>query len=70
MSKEPGAIQGYLGSIGFAFPAALGAWSATQDFPELNGRKVVAILAILLLFKRMWVMSMPYMTAVVKSPRY
>ena len=36
-------MSGYLGSIGFAFPAALGAWSATQDFPELNGRKVVSV---------------------------
>ncbi|WP_421725760.1 thiamine pyrophosphate-binding protein [Bauldia sp.] len=36
-------MSGYLGSIGFAFPAALGAWSATQDFPEYADRKVVSI---------------------------
>jgi pyruvate oxidase len=36
-------MSGYLGSIGFAFPAALGAWSATQDFDEFAGRKVVSI---------------------------
>ncbi len=36
-------MSGYLGSIGFGFPAAVGAWAATQDFPELAGRKVVSI---------------------------
>jgi thiamine pyrophosphate-dependent acetolactate synthase large subunit-like protein/nitrite reductase/ring-hydroxylating ferredoxin subunit len=36
-------MSGYLGSIGFALPAALGAWAATQDVPALRGRKVVAI---------------------------
>ncbi|HUT51479.1 MAG TPA: thiamine pyrophosphate-binding protein [Alphaproteobacteria bacterium] len=36
-------MSGYLGSIGFAFPAAMGAWSATQDFAEFAGRKIVAI---------------------------
>ena len=36
-------MSGYLGSIGFAFPAALGAWSATQDFEEYKGRKVISI---------------------------
>lgn len=36
-------MSGYLGWIGFGFPAALGAWSVTQDFPELNGRKVVSV---------------------------
>jgi len=36
-------MSGYLGSIGFSFPAALGAWSATQDFAEYAGRKVVSI---------------------------
>ena len=36
-------MSGYLGSIGFAFPAALGAWSATQDFENLRGRKVISI---------------------------
>lgn len=36
-------MSGYLGSIGFAFPAALGAWSATQDFARFKGRKVISI---------------------------
>jgi len=36
-------MSGYLGSIGFAFPAALGAWAATQDLEEYRGRKVVSV---------------------------
>ncbi|MGX6647874.1 thiamine pyrophosphate-dependent enzyme [Maricaulaceae bacterium MS644] len=36
-------LSGYLGSIGFAFPAAMGAWAATKDFDALNGRKVIAV---------------------------
>lgn len=36
-------MSGYLGSIGFGFPAALGAWAATQDWPEHAGRKVISI---------------------------
>ena len=36
-------MSGYLGSIGFGFPAAMGAWSATQDFEALRGRKVISI---------------------------
>ncbi len=36
-------MSGYLGSIGFAFPAAMGAWAACQDFPEYRGRKVVSV---------------------------
>ncbi len=36
-------MSGYLGSIGFGFPAALGAWAATQDFGALKGRKVISI---------------------------
>ena len=36
-------MSGYLGSIGFAFPAALGAWRATRDFEEYKGRKVISI---------------------------
>ncbi len=37
-------MSGYLGSIGFAYPAALGAWAATQeDDPRFRGRKVVAV---------------------------
>ncbi len=36
-------MSGYLGSIGFGFPAAMGAWAATQDFPEFAGRKVISI---------------------------
>ena len=36
-------MSGYLGSIGFAFPAAMGAWAATRDREELRGRPVVSI---------------------------
>lgn len=36
-------MSGYLGSIGFSFPAAMGAWAATQDIAALKGRKVVSI---------------------------
>ena len=36
-------MSGYLGSIGFAFPAAMGAWAATQDLDENRGRKVISV---------------------------
>ena len=36
-------MSGYLGSIGFAFSAALGAWAATQDQEAFRGRKVISI---------------------------
>ncbi|MCA0899119.1 thiamine pyrophosphate-dependent enzyme [Microbulbifer agarilyticus] len=36
-------MSGYLGSIGFAFAAAMGAWAATQEAGEYRGRKVVSI---------------------------
>lgn len=36
-------MSGYLGSIGFGFSAAMGAWGATQDFEEYKGRKVISI---------------------------
>jgi thiamine pyrophosphate-dependent acetolactate synthase large subunit-like protein/nitrite reductase/ring-hydroxylating ferredoxin subunit len=36
-------MSGYLGSIGFGFPAAMGAWAATQDCEEFAGRKVISI---------------------------
>ncbi len=36
-------MSGYLGSIGFSFPAAMGAWAATQDQEAWRGRKVVSI---------------------------
>ena len=36
-------MSGYLGSIGFGFPAAMGAWAATQDFEAYRGRKVVSV---------------------------
>ena len=36
-------MSGYLGSIGFGFPAAMGAWAATKDRPEFQGRKVISI---------------------------
>ena len=36
-------MSGYLGSIGFAFPAAMGAWAATQVDPAYRGRLVVSV---------------------------
>ncbi|MGB3053165.1 MAG: thiamine pyrophosphate-binding protein, partial [Polyangiales bacterium] len=37
-------MSGYLGSIGFGFPAAMGAWAATQESdPRFSGRKVIAV---------------------------
>jgi pyruvate oxidase len=36
-------MSGYLGSIGFSFPAAMGAWAATQDQEAYRGRKVVSV---------------------------
>lgn len=36
-------MSGYLGSIGFSFSAAMGAWAATKDQDEYRGRKVISI---------------------------
>ncbi len=37
-------MSGYLGSIGFSLPAAMGAWAATQeDDPGFHGRPVVSV---------------------------
>lgn len=36
-------MSGYLGSIGFSLPAAMGAWCATRDFTEYADRKVISI---------------------------
>ncbi len=36
-------MSGYLGSIGFSFSAAMGAWAATQDQDEYKGRKVISV---------------------------
>jgi thiamine pyrophosphate-dependent acetolactate synthase large subunit-like protein len=36
-------MSGYLGSIGFSFPAAMGAWAATQASHEQRGRPVLSI---------------------------
>ncbi|WP_135665637.1 thiamine pyrophosphate-binding protein [Halorhabdus rudnickae] len=37
-------MSGYLGSIGFAFPAAMGAWAATQEADTpFTGRPVVSV---------------------------
>ncbi len=41
--KQRVLMSGYLGSIGFAFPAAMGAWAATQDVEQYKGRKVISI---------------------------
>ena len=43
-SRQSVLMSGYLGSIGFSLPAAMGAWAATQeDDPRFHGRKVVSI---------------------------
>lgn len=43
-SRQSVLMSGYLGSIGFGLPAALGAWAATQeDDPRFAGRKVVSV---------------------------
>ena len=36
-------MSGYLGSIGFSFSAAMGAWAATQELDEYRGRQVVSV---------------------------
>ncbi len=37
-------MSGYLGSIGFSFPAALGAWAATREpGSRFAGRPVVSV---------------------------
>ena len=36
-------MSGYLGSIGFAFPAAMGAWAATKEMGPYHGRKVISV---------------------------
>lgn len=36
-------MSGYLGSIGFSFPAAMGAWAATQCEPGYKGRPVFSV---------------------------
>jgi thiamine pyrophosphate-dependent acetolactate synthase large subunit-like protein len=36
-------MSGYLGSIGFGFPAAMGAWAATRVATGEPGRKVVSV---------------------------
>ncbi|MEM7141229.1 MAG: thiamine pyrophosphate-binding protein [Actinomycetota bacterium] len=42
--KEQSVIMsGYLGSIGFSLPAAMGAWAATQSQPDFSGRPVVSV---------------------------
>ena len=36
-------MSGYLGSIGFSLPAAMGCWAATRSRPEHAGRAVVSV---------------------------
>jgi pyruvate oxidase len=36
-------MSGYLGSIGFSFAAAMGAWAATQDLDHLRDRPIISI---------------------------
>ena len=41
---QPVLMSGYLGSIGFALPAAMGAWAATQEADgPFAGRKVISV---------------------------
>lgn len=41
---QPVIMSGYLGSIGFSFPAAMGAWAASQENgSEFEGRKVISV---------------------------
>ena len=43
-SRQAVLMSGYLGSIGFSLPAAMGAWAATrEDDPRFAGRKVISI---------------------------
>ena len=42
--SQPVIMSGYLGSIGFSFPAAMGVWAASQDSgSEFEGRKVISV---------------------------
>jgi pyruvate oxidase len=43
VERQAVVMSGYLGSIGFALPAALGAWAATRSHDEYRGRKVVSV---------------------------
>ena len=43
-SRQAVLMSGYLGSIGFSLPGAMGAWAATQeDDPRFAGRQVVSV---------------------------
>ncbi len=43
-SRQAVLMSGYLGSIGFAYPAAMGAWAATlEEDPRFAGRPVIAV---------------------------
>lgn len=41
--KQRVLMSGYLGSIGFSFPAAMGAWAATQCEKDYQGRPVFSV---------------------------
>ncbi len=43
VSEQSVLMSGYLGSIGFAFPAAMGCWAATESQDRFAGRPVVSI---------------------------
>ena len=43
VTRQSVLMSGYLGSIGFALPAAMGSWAATQRHPDFADRKVVSI---------------------------
>ena len=42
-SRQSVLMSGYLGSIGFSFPAAMGAWAVTQEEGRFKGRPVVSV---------------------------
>lgn len=42
-AKQAVLMSGYLGSIGFGLPAAMGAWAATQSDARFKGRPVVSV---------------------------
>jgi len=42
--SQPVIMSGYLGSIGFSFPAAMGVWAASREpDSEFRGRKVISV---------------------------
>ncbi len=53
----------YLGSIGFGFPAAMGAWAVTRDIDALRGREVISVSGDSSLATTRWILPRPSNTA-------